>query len=151
LASLGLNESQLCAIFGWQLGSKQVRTYIHLSRVQVENAYKKLYGLGNKEELPPTLIKCPICSTNNPSKEEVCIKCHNPLTVLGALKLIQQNNQMKIDQNITSKVYSLAFKLMQQGLLSPDEAQREATKQIALEEYAKQQELAKNSPILANP
>jgi site-specific recombinase XerD len=151
LASQGFNEAQLCMIFGWTIGSKQPRTYIHLSNVQVQNAIKKLYGLENKEEQPPTLIKCQYCSTNNSSKEDNCVKCHNPLTLLASLKLIQQNNQMRLDQTISNRVYSLAFKLMQQGQLNPEEAQKEAMKQIALEEFEKQKEQAKTSPILANP
>ncbi|MCX6801232.1 MAG: tyrosine-type recombinase/integrase, partial [Candidatus Diapherotrites archaeon] len=131
LASKGLSEAQLCMIFGWIIGSKQVRTYIHLSGAQVESAYKKIYGMQKQEETEPQLIRCQVCGEFNPPKNDSCQNCYNPLTIQGALKIKQENELLQHDRNISQKVFAEAFRLVSEQKISIDEAQKQAIKIIA--------------------
>ena len=131
LASQGLSEAQLCIIFGWIIGSKQTRTYIHLSGAQVEAAYKGLYGLQKPEEHKQDLIKCTICNEMNNAQNNVCQQCYNPLTIQGALKIKQEKEVIQFDRDISQKVFAEAFRLMTQNKSTPEEAQAEAVKAVA--------------------
>ncbi|MDD3159995.1 MAG: site-specific integrase [Candidatus ainarchaeum sp.] len=131
LAAQGLNEAQLCMIFGWTIGSKQPATYIHLAGAQVEQAYKQLYGL-KKEEKQDKIIKCEFCGELNDSTIDTCQNCHNPLTIQGALKIKQEKEIMKQDRDLSQKVFAEAFKIMQeQKNISIDQAQQQAIEIIA--------------------
>ena len=131
LASQGLNEAQLCMIFGWTIGSKQPATYIHLSGAQVEQAYKQLYGMEKTKSEENHVNKCQVCGEINQAKTDVCQNCFNPLTVMGALKMKQENTLLQQDRDISQKVFAEAFKLMSQQKITPEEAQKEAIKIIA--------------------
>ncbi len=137
LASQGLSEAQLCLIFGWVLGSKQVATYIHLSGAQVEDAYKKLYGIESVQDQEQKMIKCQICNTVTSAKNDVCLNCHNPLTIQGALKLKQQNDLLEQDRDVSQKVFAEAFKLVIEQKMSLNEAQAEAVRIIAHQQTRK--------------
>jgi integrase/recombinase XerD len=131
LASKGLNEAQLCTIFGWVIGSKQTRTYIHLSGAQVENAYKSLYGIQKPDEHKQDLIKCPTCFEINLATNQTCQNCYNPLTIQGALKLKQEKDLIEHDRDISQKVFAEAFRLISQKNVSVEEAQKEAIRVVA--------------------
>jgi len=131
LASKGLNEAQLCSIFGWALGSKQVRTYIHLSLQQVQDAYKQIYVIKKAEETKNDLIKCQVCSEMNPTQNNTCQNCYNPLTIQGALKVRQEKELIQQDRDMLQKIFAEAFKIATTNNLSLEEAQKEAVKIIA--------------------
>lgn len=132
LASKGLSEAQLCFIFGWALGSKQVRTYIHLSQQQVQNALlEKVYGIKKEENHTQEITTCPTCGETNPSTNNICQQCYNPLTIQGALKIKQENELIKFDRDISQKVFAEAFKLMTQQQLTPEQAQTQAIQLVA--------------------
>lgn len=135
LASQGLNESTLCAIFGWALGSKQVRTYIHLSGTQVQNAYKELYGIKKPEETETKLIKCQVCGEINHATNTVCENCHNPLTIQGALKLKKENEYLQEATEVLQQIHSKAFELARQGV--PLNEAEEQAKVLVAEAFAK--------------
>jgi len=115
LASQGLNEAQLCTIFGWTIGSKQPATYIHLSGSQTEDAYKRLYGIKKPEETEKQLIKCQMCGEVNPSKQDTCNNCYNPLSIQGALKIKQENDELVKASKFISELNGIAFKFVEQG------------------------------------
>ncbi len=131
LASKGLNEAQLCMIFGWIIGSKQTRTYIHLSGAQVESAYKGLYGIQKPEEHKQDLIKCQVCNEMNPATNGSYQNCYNPLTIQGALKIKQEKDLIQFDRDISQKVFAQTFKLIAEQKLTPEQAQQEAIRIIA--------------------
>ena len=132
LASKGLSEAQLCFIFGWTLGSKQVRTYIHLSQQQVQNALlEKVYGIKKTENHEQEVVKCFVCGEINQPNTDTCINCYNPLTIQGALKIKQQNEILEQDKDISQKVMAEAFKLIQNKGLTTTEAQKQAIMIIA--------------------
>jgi site-specific recombinase XerD len=115
LASQGLNEAQLCTIFGWAIGSKQPATYIHLSGSQTEDAYKRLYGIKKPEETEKQLIQCSVCGETNPSKNDTCSNCFNPLNIKGALKIKQENEELVKASKFMQELQSIAFKFVEQG------------------------------------
>jgi integrase/recombinase XerD len=132
LASKGLSEAQLCFIFGWALGSKQVRTYIHLSQQQVQNTLlEKVYGIKKVETHDQEVVKCFVCGEINQPNTDTCINCYNPLTIQGALKIKQQNEILEQDKDISQKVMAEAFKLIQNKSLTTTEAQKQAIRIIA--------------------
>jgi len=75
-----ITESMLCKYMGWSIGSRQVRTYSHLSVKQLEDVMLTLNGIKSKEDDIDKPIKC-ICGTLNNSKERYCYKCFKPLKV----------------------------------------------------------------------
>ncbi|MFA6064891.1 MAG: tyrosine-type recombinase/integrase [archaeon] len=131
LASKGMNEAQLCTVFGWTIGSKQVRTYIHLSMSQVQDAYKQIYGIKKVEETKNDLIKCQVCDEVNSASNATCQNCYNPLTIQGALKIKKEKEVTEFDRDISQKVFAEAFRLMEQNKLTKEQAQQEAVKTVA--------------------
>jgi len=132
LASKGLSETQLCMIFGWEIGSKQVRTYIHLSGAQVQNALlEKVYGIKRPENHEQELTRCQICGETNPYGQNTCQNCYNPLTIQGALKIKQENQLLQQDRDISQQVFTEALKLITEQKITPEQAQTEAIKIIA--------------------
>lgn len=142
LASQGLNEAQLCTIFGWTIGSKQPATYIHLSGSQTETAYKKLYGIEKQEEQEEQLRKCQVCGEINPSKNETCSNCFNPLTIKGALKVKAENEQLQKASVVMQKINAKAFELIEQGF-NIMEAKAKAVDFVAEEEASRRMEQMK--------
>jgi integrase/recombinase XerD len=131
-ASKGLSEAQLCFIFGWTLGSKQVRTYIHLSQQQVQNALlEKVYGIKKEENHEQEIIKCFVCGETNPAGNDTCKNCYNPLTIHGALKIKQEKMLIEQDRDISQKVFIEAMRLINEKQVCPEDAQKEAIKIIA--------------------
>lgn len=71
-----LTEAQMCEFFGWEQGSKQPSTYVHLSGRDLDTAIKKLYGLEEEKKVDNFDIKyCPGCGHENGPEKEVCEKC----------------------------------------------------------------------------
>jgi site-specific recombinase XerD len=74
------SETILCRIMGWELGSNMVRTYVHTSGSQVEEAVLKSNGLLRKEEEKPVILTC-ICGTTNTAESKYCYKCGKALNI----------------------------------------------------------------------
>jgi len=73
-----LTEVLLCKYMGWTIGSRQVKTYVHLSAKQLEDTFLALHGLKPREDETEKPIKC-VCGTMNSSRERYCFKCYRPL------------------------------------------------------------------------
>lgn len=77
-------EAPLENQMGWVHGSKQTRTYVHLSMRDQDKAILKAYGIDLKED---DVIKdqkpkeCPRCHTLNPSNAKFCTNCWLPLDI----------------------------------------------------------------------
>ncbi len=147
LASEGLNEAQLCMIFGWAIGSKQPATYIHLSGKQTESAYKKLYGIERPEEKQEKLIKCQTCGEINSALNDTCTNCFNPLNIQGALKLKKQNEYLQEASEVLQQIHSKAFELMRQGV-QIDKAEEQA-KLLVAEAFANKLQQEQKLKVLA--
>lgn len=75
------SEQVLCKLMGWELGSKQVRTYVHLGAAQVEEAFKVREGLKVPEEVrSPKVLFC-VCGQTNTPENRYCYSCGRPLSV----------------------------------------------------------------------
>jgi len=147
LASKGLNEATLCSIFGWEIGSKQVRVYIHLSGQQVENAIKGVYGIHKPQEAFEVKVKCQVCDTINDANQDTCVNCFNPLSIKGALNLKKQNERLQEAVQIQTQVNALAFELIQQGL-NVAQAKKEALTQVG-EQFANKLKEEQKIKVLA--
>jgi len=62
-----LTEAQLCQYMGWIIGSKEARTYVHLSGRDIDKTILSLHGFKqlDKEEEKFKIIICPRCSLKN--------------------------------------------------------------------------------------
>jgi len=88
LASV-MTESQLCAFFGWVMGSKMAATYVHLSGRDVDDV---ILGMHNLKPPEPMISReprrCIKCSKINPPDGWYCNRCATPLTpeALGTIE-----------------------------------------------------------------
>lgn len=90
-----LTESVLCKVMGWQIGSKQVRRYIHLCVEQIEDALMKYHGL-KKEKEKEIPIACH-CGTTNVHNARYCTTCSSPLSTTIAIQ-----DKERIDEQTNS-------------------------------------------------
>jgi integrase len=110
-----LPEALLENQMGWIHGSRQSKTYVHISGKQQDHAVLKALGIESQEkddEVKPK--KCPRCSELNPSNGKKCRKCWLPLDVEEALK-----EQEKIEQ--VAKAAGKTFPEFEELLNSLDE------------------------------
>lgn len=108
-AALGWNEAQLCNWFGWSIGSKSPRTYIHKSGIDNIKIARQAAGLEpvpevHDESLRP--IICGACHTANEVTNHFCKSCgeqllkHAPeasLSTQDIKVLISQMAELKAD------------------------------------------------------
>lgn len=85
-----LTDAQMCKYFGWRLGSEAIRTYIHLSGRETDDAILKLHGIvkndnnNGEKDLEPR--ECPRCTVKNEPENSFCSRCGLPLTEKAALE-----------------------------------------------------------------
>jgi len=72
-----LTEAQLCQYMGWIIGSKEARTYVHLSGRDIDKTILSLHGFKqlDKEEEKFKIIICPRCSLKNDPGSKFCRGC----------------------------------------------------------------------------
>jgi integrase len=73
-----LTEAQMCAYFGWQLGTKVVQRYIHLAGVRTDDALLELAGVKvdkDNESSPLKVRYCKRCNEMLSPNHEFCIRC----------------------------------------------------------------------------
>jgi len=97
----------LCKYLGWSIGSRQIRTYSHLSVKQLEDVMLTLNGIKPMEEEISKPVKC-ICKTLNDPKERYCHKCFKPLkveTVIQDQEIVNSeiNKTMQFMMEMTKK------------------------------------------------
>jgi integrase/recombinase XerD len=91
-----MTESQLCAFFGWIMGSDMAATYVHLSGRDVDDVILKLHGLKppdpSEKREPRT---CKKCDKVNAPNSLFCNRCATPLVpeALGAVEREEQAAQ----------------------------------------------------------
>jgi integrase len=91
-------EAPLEAQMGWVHGSKQTKTYVHLSRRDQDNAILKAYGIEVKEEdtIKEEVPKeCPRCHQKNPSNFIYCGTCGLPLDIKTAIQLDEKRKEVE--------------------------------------------------------
>jgi integrase len=73
-----LTEAQMCAYFGWQLGTKVVQRYIHLAGVKTDDALLELAGVKVDKDNESSALKvryCKRCNEMLSPNHEFCIRC----------------------------------------------------------------------------
>jgi len=73
-----LTEAQMCAYFGWQLGTKVVQRYIHLAGVRTDDALLELAGVKVDKDNESSALKvryCKRCNEMLSPNHEFCIRC----------------------------------------------------------------------------
>ena len=78
------NEAMLCAFAGWRIGSPMARTYVHLSKKNLQDALRRV-SVKDSKPLEPiksalSAIQCRICGLENSAGSGFCEKCGNALT-----------------------------------------------------------------------
>ncbi len=87
-----MTEVILCKFFGWVLGSKQVRRYVHSNVQQVEDSILKVHGLQKNEEKDERVKQC-FCGMVNGLDSRYCHRCGKPLNVNI---LLEDENKKKL-------------------------------------------------------
>lgn len=90
-----MTEVILCKFFGWVLGSKQVRRYVHSNVQQVEDSVLKVHGLQKNEEKDERVKQC-FCGMVNGLDSRYCHRCGKPLNVNI---LLEDENKKKLAIN----------------------------------------------------
>ncbi len=73
-----LTEAQLCAYFGWRLGTKVVQRYIHLAGVHTDDALLQLAGVRVDKDEDSSVLKvryCKRCNEVLSPNHDYCIRC----------------------------------------------------------------------------
>ncbi len=78
-ARLGFTESQLCLKYGWVMGSRMPRIYLHLAGTDLKQKIMETYGGREVERPKPQTVKCPRCSAANYPGQNYCYTCGSPL------------------------------------------------------------------------
>lgn len=86
------SEQVLCKLMGWELGSKQVRTYVHLGAGQVEAAFLEQEGLQTAEKKQEFRMQTCVCGQTNTPESRYCYVCGRPLSVGVMLEDEKQKN-----------------------------------------------------------
>ena len=72
-----LTEANLCPYMGWEIGSREAATYVHLSGRDTDRAILAMHGLAEpeteKESFTP--IRCPRCRKQNEPGSKFCSDC----------------------------------------------------------------------------
>jgi hypothetical protein len=80
-------EAQLCQYMGWEIGSREAATYVHLSGRDMDQAINKLHGIAEEkdEESKFKVITCPRCGIQNSPESKACPHCGIPLDLQSVM------------------------------------------------------------------
>jgi len=106
-----MTEAMLCRFFGWSIGSRQVRRYVHADIKQVEEVVMTRYGIEMKEELKHSVLQCSSCSLPNRSDAKFCDRCGKALS----LQIMHEAEEKK------EAAVNEAFELLQKIMSDPDQ------------------------------
>jgi integrase/recombinase XerD len=124
-----LTESQLCVFFGWTIGTKVVRRYIHLSGKDLDNTLLSI-GQGRQiqqQEYELQTIKCNRCSEMLSPTQQFCSRCglSCDLSQQYSLenKIMKENNELKqqvqsIREEMNNKLSDIMALIQQNPKLS---------------------------------
>ena len=97
-----LTEAQMCVFFGWAIGTKVVRRYIHLSGKDLDSTLLAI-GEGRQvqqQEYQLRAAKCNRCSENLSPTQQFCSRCglSCDLSQQYSLenKIVKENNELKL-------------------------------------------------------
>jgi site-specific recombinase XerD/phage FluMu protein Com len=90
-----LTEAQLCEYMGWVIGSREARTYVHLSGRDTDRAILEMHGVieEEKEKDKKKPIKCPRCNIINDPFARFCMGCSLGLDEKSMIEFDKQKEQ----------------------------------------------------------
>ncbi len=124
-----LTEAQMCVFFGWTIGTKVVRRYIHLSGKDLDNTLLSI-GQGlqiQQQEYQLKTINCNRCSENLSPTQQFCSRCglSCDLSQQYSLenKIVKENNELKqqvqsIREEMNNKLNDIMSLIQQNPKLS---------------------------------
>ena len=96
-ARLGFTESQLCLKYGWVMGSRMPRIYLHLAGTDLKQKIMEVYGIKETERPKSQTVKCPRCSAVNHPGQNYCYTCGSPLEP-SAKTIELEEMKMELDE-----------------------------------------------------
>lgn len=135
-----VTEAPLESQMGWVHGSRQTRTYIHLSMRDQDNAILKAYGVKVNEEdniAEEKPKKCPRCEHLNASTALYCTNCFMPFDEKLALEYEGKEKEIVGTLERSSVVPGMAKSILEKA---PDEVKGKLIESI-LEEILKSPEM----------
>ncbi|KPV47655.1 MULTISPECIES: site-specific integrase [Acidiplasma] len=108
-------EAPLESQMGWVHGSRQTRTYIHLSMRDQDNAILKAYGIKIDENkiIEPMPKKCPRCNALNPEDAKYCHNCWLPLDEKLALEYESKEKEIEDKIEKSNIIPGMAKKMIE--------------------------------------
>jgi hypothetical protein len=89
----GFNEALLCKKYGWAIGSKMPRTYIHLAGNDLQAKTAQVYGGIELEKPKPQTLRCPKCKLENHPTNQCCSRCGSILDMAKVVDIEQRDLQ----------------------------------------------------------
>ncbi|AAT42947.1 site-specific integrase [Picrophilus oshimae] len=108
-------EAPLESQMGWVHGSRQTRTYIHLSMRDQDNAILEAYGIktDDKKIIEPMPKKCPRCNSLNPEDAKYCHNCWLPFDEKLALEYENKEKQIEAAIERSEIIPGIAKKMIE--------------------------------------
>ena len=135
-----VTEAPLESQMGWVHGSKQTRTYVHLSMRDQDNAILKAYGIKVKEEdkiKEDRPKECQRCHQLNPSDAAYCRNCWMPFSIEKALEFQEKEKEIETAVENSKVINKLAKELIKNA----PEGSKVRQLKVLLETILKDEEL----------
>lgn len=92
-----LTDAELRVFAGWEAGSAQARTYIHMSGADIDDKLLTIGGVKNEDRETPTETAttpkdCPRCQTRNPPTAKYCYKCGAAVDLTAAMAVDEKRS-----------------------------------------------------------
>ena len=105
LASV-LTEAQMCQFFGWQLGSKMPRVYVHMSGRDLEGSLLEHFGSHKQANGRATALPCINCGSAGPAGSHYCSQCGSGLAENGNGRPQMDSKHANVDSLISQALAS---------------------------------------------
>ena len=120
LANHGMEQAQLCKMFGWSPTSKVPSRYIHMSDIHLDEAIMSLSDGGKvqSQEYKLKTVTCTRCSEKTSPGANYCGRCALPIDLL-------EKYTHEIDLKEENRILKKRVDLMQEKLSAVQESQKE--------------------------
>ncbi|MCL4519884.1 MAG: tyrosine-type recombinase/integrase [Thaumarchaeota archaeon] len=116
----GFNEALLCKKYGWAIGSKMPRIYIHLAGNDLQAKTAQVYGGIEIEKPRPQTLKCPKCKLENHPTNQCCSRCGSILDMAQVIDIEQRDLQTNTHLAAMQKEIDQLMELLNQNGLGKE-------------------------------
>jgi site-specific recombinase XerD len=122
LANHGMEQAQLCKMFGWSPNSKIPSRYIHMSGIHLDDAIISLSegGKVQPQEYKLKTITCTRCSEKISPGANYCFRCALPVSLI-------EDYKHEMDLKEENRILKERIDLMQEKMTAIQESQKEIT------------------------